>query len=465
MNGILSLTRFETDGYRGWSRARKDQLNAKLSADLDTGARLSLIVNRLDQPDNLDPLGLTAAQVAADRRQAQPLALTYGTRRSLENLQGGLTYEQPLSERDRLKVVSYVGTRSNAQYLAVPLTAQNAITASGGVSAFDRQFFGGSLWWRHSGSLAGAPLELTLGGEYERSDEDRTGHVNDLGERAALKRDETNRVTSWGAFIQGRWQLAPRWSLDPGLRYTQVAFSSEDRFICIPGRVSAPGSRPGTCSGSTTPITPTHLNPDDSGSQTFEAWTPVLGLVYSPSARANLYASLGRTFETPTVAELAYRPDGGTGLNLGLNPALSWHYEIGAKLMLGASTRLDLALFQIDTDDELTVATNQGGRSTYQNAPASRRRGLELRLDTELGRAFGASLAATLLDARFTESFLACAGIPCRTIAPVQNSVIVPSGNRIPGVPPGPSSPSCPTRTRRAASAGPSTSMDRVRSR
>ena len=114
---------------------------------------------------------------------------------------------------------------------------------------------------------------------------------------------------------------------------------------------------------------------------------------------------------------------------------MSRHEEVGAKFRLGANARLNLALFQIDTDNELTVATNQGGRSTYQNAPASRRRGAELSLDTRLGHGFAGAVSATYLDSEFTQSYLACTAVPCRTLSPTLNAARVSAGNRIPGVP------------------------------
>ena len=435
LNTVVDLSRAQTDGYRDWSRATKEQANTKLKIALDGGGTLSLIANALNLPESQDPLGLTAEEVKRNPRQASPAARIFQTRRTLDNLQGGVVLDQPLSDADNLRVMAYTGTRSNEQYLAIPLANQNAITASGGVSAFDRRFAGGNLLWTRSTTLADGPLTLVLGGEYDRSSEERKGYLNVLGERAALKRDEDNTVASWGTFVQGTWGFAPRWSLDLGLRFTEVRFDSDDGFICTPDRVTAPGTRPGTCSGSTVPITATNLNPDDSGSGTYGAWTPALGLLYNLTPSINLYANLGKTFETPTFTELAYRPDGGAGLNLDLDPAVSRHYEIGAKFLLGADARLNLALFQIDSDDELTVATNGGGRATYRNAPASRRRGVELLLEAPLGRGFAGYLAATYLDSTFTESFPACAGIPCRTVAPTLNVTSVESGNRIPGVP------------------------------
>lgn len=441
LGALVDVQRADTDGYRDWSRARKDQLNAKVRLDLAREGTLTLIANRLDEPGSQDPLGLTAAQVAADRRQAQPAALAFRTRRSLDNDQLGVVLDQPLGDTDRVEATAYVGRRGNTQYLGIPLAAQNAITASGGVSAFDRDFAGGRVWWSREGELAGAPLRVTLGAELDESWEHRRGYENLLGRRGALKRDEDNRVTGWGGFLQTHWDLGERLGLAAGLRYTRIELASADRFICTPGLVTAPGPVAGTCSGSTTPIDATSQNPDDSGERRYDAWTPALGLVYRLGPDAHLYANLGRGFETPTLSELAYRPDGTSGLNLGLRAATSWQAELGTKLRLGQDGRLELGLFQIDSDDELTVATNQGGRASYQNAPASRRRGAELVLGGPLGAGFSGLLTATWLDARWTHGFLTCTGIPCRTVpsadgGPVLDAAPVESGNRIPGVAP-----------------------------
>ena len=47
--------------------------------------------------------------------------------------------------------------------------------------------------------------------------------------------------------------------------------------------------------------------------------------------RGEWFASLGRGFETPTVTELSYRPDGGGGLNLGLRPSDARSLETGLR--------------------------------------------------------------------------------------------------------------------------------------
>jgi len=95
-----------------------------------------------------------------------------------------------------------------------------------------------------------------------------------------------------------------------------------------------------------------------------------------------------------------------------------------------ASALRVLAAFNAKTDDELTVGTSAGGRTTYQNAGHAQRTGLELSGAIPLADAWELEFAMTWLDARFTDGFLACAGVPCT--AP---DVPVAAGTRIPGLP------------------------------
>ena len=237
-NGMASASYFSVDGYREHSAARKAQFNTKLGYDLNDSNRLTLVATGFNQPDAQDPLGLTQAQVQQDPRQAQPVAIAFNTRRSLDNVQGGLIWDAALSPEDSLRVLGYVGSRSNEQFLAVPLANQLAATSSGGVSSLDRQFGGGAVRWTRRQEWLDGPLTWTAGVDYDASSEARQGYINNLGVSGALKRDEDNDVTNLGAYLQAEWQFLPRWSLSAGVRYTKVEFTSADRYITDrqPGR-------------------------------------------------------------------------------------------------------------------------------------------------------------------------------------------------------------------------------------
>src|SRR5262249_27138016 len=148
---------------------------------------------------------------------------------------------------------------------------QNAPTHSGGIVDLDRNYGGTALRWFWGVST----VKLSAGFEYDRQDEKRKGYINNNGVPGALKRDEDNLVDSTDFYAQAEWKFAERWIANGGIRHSRVAFSSEDHFI-------APG------------------NPNDSGAKTYDATTPVAGLLYRATDTTSLYANYGRGFETPT---------------------------------------------------------------------------------------------------------------------------------------------------------------------
>jgi len=403
LNYLIDASRFDTEGYRDHSAARRDHLNAKFK--IDTGGRgtLTFVTNVLDQPETQDPLGLTAAQVAQNPRQAGANAVAFNTRKSISQNQAGLAWDLPLAGGDRIETRIHFGDRQVTQHLAIPLATQGGATHSGGVVDLDRGYGGAGLRWTHSGDLAGGPLTTSVGLDYERMVERRQGFINNLGMTGALKRNEDNVVSASGLYAQAEWQPAERWVVLAGLRRSVVSFDSTDYFI-------APG------------------NGNDSGSVDYSRTTPSAGATYRVSPDLNAYANIGRGFETPTFAELAYRPGGATGLNFALRPALSLHREIGLKSRLGDSMRLNLALFRIDVTDEIVVDTNAGGRSTFKNASKTKRDGVELAWEGILPHGFEAALAYTLLNARFTQPFSTVISTP-------SVPVTVNAGSRLPGVP------------------------------
>lgn len=396
LNYIADWSRFRTGGYRAHSSTEREQFNGKLKWAAGGDTRLSLVLNALDQPETRDPLGLTRAQVAADPRQADAVATTFNTRKSVRQTQAGLTLEHRLGATDRLRASAYVGERTVRQFLA--FTGSGA-TSSGGVVDLDRYFGGLNLNWMHDGALLGRPFSLTAGVEYELMQDRRKGFVNNSGAMGALRRDEDNRVSSNNLFAQADWRFTERASVTAGLRSTRVAFDSRDFYIV-------------------------GVNPDDSGAAKFSNASPVAGLTFRLTPELNLYAAVGRGFETPTFAELAYRSSGAPGLNFALKPARSGNAEIGLKGRISDYQRLSVARFESTTRDEIVVDTSIGGRTTFKNASRTKRSGWEASWQAVLPAGLDAQLAWTLLDARFAESFTS--GTP---------AVTVPAGNRIPGVP------------------------------
>ena len=400
---VLSASRFLTDGYRDHSAADRNIANAKLSTAIGDDARLTIVANTMES-DAQDPQGLTWKQYQANPRRASmnqnsgdaPVAERFNTRKSLKQTQMGATYERRLDAVNSIALTAYAGHRSMEQYQSIPYKAgptsfpQEVAGHAGGVIDMSRDYAGVDARWTGKFSNAPVPVTVTAGLAIDTVQEDRQGYKNYVGNANAptaigvkgqLSRDEKNTVTNIDPYVQASWQLAPRWTLDTGLRYSSVKFESDDRYI-VAG------------------------NPDDSGDVTHRKALPVVSLAHQLTPDQTLYASVGRGFETPTFAELSYRPDNIGGLNLGLQPSVSTQYEVGYRQRLNGAVKgsWSAALFQSRTSDEIVSAGSSNGRTTYRNAGDTRRQGVELQGDLRLTPQLQLQAAYTYLDATFRQA-------------------------------------------------------------
>jgi iron complex outermembrane receptor protein len=409
----LDFTHFQVDGFRPHSSAQNESFNGRVDYRVDEANHLTFVANVISRPGAQDPLGLTPAEFAANPYSTDPAAILFNTRKSLQQQQGGVLYDLQLSDASVLHVMAYGGHRTVQQFLAIPATTQAAPTSSGGVIDLDRAFGGTDVRWSWDSYLAGRLFTVVVGMTYDYQDELRRGYNNFIGTPAApqygvvgaLRRNEDDISSDLDQYLQTSWDFAPRWSLMAGVRHSSVRFDSQDHFI-------APG------------------NGNDSGAVNYGATTPVAGLMYKARDWLHVYASYGQGFQTPIGSELAYRPDGGLGLNLALRPARNDSVEVGAKIDVKPDTHAEVAVFQALTSDEIVVDTNAGGRSTYQNAPRTRRTGVEVSLDQRISPQWHAQLAYTYLEAIYQDAYDTCGAPPCRT-----PTVPVAAGNRLPGVP------------------------------
>ena len=406
-NYVVDLSHFQTDGYRAHSRAERNLFNTKVRFDLAGGATLTLIGNAIQTPFVQDPLGLTHLQRLTDPTQAGSGAVSYNTRKSLEQEQVGAIYHRQLGEDGELEATAYGGHRHTVQFQSLPASAQGSPNSLGGVIDLGRGYGGldvhaSELWLSQT-----TPLHLTIGASYDRLDEARRGYLNFVGTTfgvpGALRRDQNNQVYDLDEYLEARWEPSAQWRLMAGVRNSTVDVSSNDHRAVA----------------TVSPVTGVRFN----------ATNPVAGVTFLVSPSVHVYGAFGRGFETPTLNDLAYRSTDGSvpGLNLGLKPAHSDNYEVGVKAT-HSGLLATAALFDTKTHDDLAIAANSNGRSVYQNIGQTERKGVELSVDGALTRAWTAHLAYTYLSAKTLTSYSTCVTTPC-----VQQ--VIPAGNRLPAVP------------------------------
>jgi iron complex outermembrane receptor protein len=162
---------------------------------------------------------------------------------------------------------------------------------------------------------------------------------------------------------------------------------------------------------------------DSTGQVTYSNTNPVGGVTFKITPSLNAYANYGRGFETPTFAETTYSNAGtGAGPNLSMVPSKSKNYEIGLKAFVTSNTRMNVALFKVDTKNEIVVIANSGSQNVYDSTANTERKGIEFSLDSRLPYNFNYYQTYTYLDSEFKNSFTNTIG------------GLVAAGNRLSGV-------------------------------
>jgi iron complex outermembrane receptor protein len=406
---------FRTGGFRPHSGAGRGIADLRVGF-LDTPlGDLRLSANSLESPNAQDPMGLTRKLLNADPEQTAVQALQFNTRKSTRQGTLGADLRSVLGAV-QLETSAWIGDRGIRQFQSIPLSTELSPTSPGGVIDLARRFGG-----IDSRATLETGVFTTSGGvDFERLVEHRFGYNNFTepmpppsspacgaagvvcGVTGALRRDETNSVSTIDPYVQTEARLGDAWRLLAGLRSSHLHFDSSDHLASNSGAAAV----------------------------SYSALNPTAGVVFRATPRVSYYASYGRGFETPTLDELAYRPDGQPGLNTALRAARSNNYEVGAKTRLGPDLRAAVALFDTRTSNDIVVRTNFNGRSTYGNAGQTRRKGLEAEVEAHPSEQWTLAASASLIDAHFAASFLTCAGPPCAT-----PTLQVAAGNHLPAVP------------------------------
>ena len=392
VGATLDVSHFTTDGYRDHSAAERNQAAAKVVLKPTRDTKVTVVLNFFDQPKAQDPLGLTRSAYEADPKQVIPGALTFDTRKTIKQSQAGVVVEQQLTPNDTLTGRLYGGTREVTQELSL---SGVAATSAGGVVDLDNGYGGVGLNWNHRMRVNDLPLNWTVGVEADKQHQLRRGYVNNNGIPGALRRDESDSARDMDFFAQMDWSFAPKWRFTAGARASHVKLGVNDHYI-------------------------TAASPNDSGGVSYRQTSPVAGLLWSVADNVNLYANLGKGFETPTLTEVAYKAVG-TGPNLGLKASSSVQGELGAKIKSGIHT-INLALFDARSNNEIVPTATSNGRSVYQNVDDVRRRGMEAAWQAKWQQ-FSAHASYTWLDASFRDAFVNSGG------------AVIASGNRLPGAP------------------------------
>lgn len=393
LNYMASLTNLDYDGYRDNAEVEATLLNSKFRYDFADGGELSLVVNWVDSPTANDAGAITAAQAETDPTAAQPRNLSSNAGEALDQHKIGLVYRRDIGDGHELMVRNYYLWRDFEAFL--PIGTHIPFVADDGVVEFERFLYGGGLQLTFNNELFGRPNQLSVGFDIDLQEDERQRFLNNTGVKGELTFDQTEEAEAYGVFLRNQLSLSDAWSLIVGLRYDQVELSVDDDFLA---------------------------NADQSSNIDFDEFSPMLGVVWALNDNASLYANYATSFETPTFTELA-SPARNLDVSLGgfnnVTAQQADSLEVGFKAsLLDNQLYLEVAVFDMDVEDEITNVENIGNRSFFENADTERR-GVEVMAIADLSDSLRLTAAYTYTNFEFDE-FASNPGV---------------AGNDLPGLP------------------------------
>jgi iron complex outermembrane receptor protein len=371
---LVNYSDYNSDGYRQQSANDKRQATAKLGIKIAEDTKLTMLTSWFDQFAQ-DPGGLRRTATAGTEPSAfvtpsgvSSGSITNNTRVIRSNTQFGFNLEHKIDSSNSINLIAYAGQRENLQYLS--------LGATGRASSISRNFSGAEVKITNKGSLLNKPYQLTYGMNVGFMEDGRLDRATSAGEITAAtpNRDETQNAQNFDQYAQGLWSVDPKWDLHAGVRRTSLNLSVIDNL---------PAS-----------------NGNGTGNANYSKTIPVMGLTFKANPVLNFYANYGKGFETPTLIEATFSDTSGNGPNLTLKPSTSTNIEIGSKWLPSEDTRINAALFNITTENEIVVKSG-GTFTTYQNAGNTTRNGAELSAEKKFNNNFSAYAAYTVLNAIF----------------------------------------------------------------
>ena len=371
LNYLINFSQLNLDGYRDNSQVDHTMLNSKFRYTIDDGSDLTLIFNAVDSPTANDPGGLTSALVDADPRQAWGNNVLYKSGEALKQQRVGLVYNKDFGPNQHLTVHNFYLWRDFITFLPF---------ASGGVSAFQRFYFGGGAQYEYAEDLFGHSNRLIAGFDADAQRDDRQRYDNNFGVKGLQSLDQLEHAESYGFFFRDEFDVIDSVQLSVGGRYDIVDLGIDDHFLS---------------------------NGDQSGKLNYRRFNPTAGLLWKLTSDISLYGNYGTAFETPTFSEFgsAVQDLGGTGVNLGgfnnVKPQTTESFEIGTRGRLWDRLDFDLAAYTMKVKDEVVNVATLGNRGVFENAD-TKRKGVEALAVLDIVEGLKLTATYTYSDFKFT---------------------------------------------------------------
>lgn len=364
-NSVIGYTRQEAEGYRQQTRMRREVLTLQTRLFADAKRTISVHAFYGDLYYQT-PGGLTAAQYAANPRQARPAAgalrgaVEQQAAISLKTARLGLSHQYDFDTHWSNHTALYL-SHTQAENLAIRNYERRIEPSLGGRSVTT-----------YHTERSGIDYKVSVGVEFQAGIFTNQTFGNRLGAIDTLQTNDEIKVAGGLVFGQAELTLPSHWILTLGGSYNLLRY----QFVRLNQRPVAWQRR------------------------SFEpVLSPRLALLKQLSPQLSTYASVSQGFSPPTIQEI--RPSEGS-FNKTLNPEQGTNYEIGLRgSHLHKRLHWELTAYALRLSETIVIRRAADGAEFFTNAGSTKQRGVEVSASGSPLTWLNVWAAYTLQDYRF----------------------------------------------------------------
>ena len=380
---VVHLNHAKAKGYRDNSGFETNLFNAKVKHLFSPFLYTIVQFNATKSPYAQDAGGQTLDDLTNNRRAARDRNLQYQTEETITHYKSGATvfYEK---EKIEGKLYGFFAQRDFKGKLPF---------ANGGWVELDRKYAGqgGDFSLNYKGKKLQSKTQLSY--DIASQKDLRKRFINNDGSRGDLSLNQLETFNSFGIALIQHLIYGPL-VINGGIRWDANELKVTDDFL---------------------------VDGDETSQRTLNAWSPQIGLSYTFSPHFSGFGNLSRSYETPTLSELSANPNGNGGFNPFIDIQVADNLEGGIHFTTN-KTNASLVYFYITTSNDLVAyeLDDSPGRTFYQNAGSTTRKGIEFLIKHQFNKRFNAQFTYNHASFKYQDF--------------EQNGEDL-SGNRLPGIP------------------------------
>jgi iron complex outermembrane receptor protein len=328
---FASISAYEQDGFRDWSRQENQRLFGNVGLRISDAVATRFYVAAVHTDSQL-PGSLTKAQLRSNPEAVNAASFAGRQKRDFDLYRLANLTVIDLDGRSLELSAGY--SYKDLWHPIFQVLQQRSNDVNAGVRYIDER------------SLAGRANRLIVGvaPSWNRVSDNR--FVNVAGRKGARTAQSEQRSQTFAAYVENQLDVARDWTLVTGAQWSDAQRRYEDAFL---------------------------TNGDQSLDASYSRLSPKLGFLWRAGANWNVFGNLSDSFEPPSFGELT----GGTGIDL-LDAQTARTVELGTRGQAGR-VRWDVVVYSARVEYELlSLNTPTGQPLGTVNAPRTDHRGLEV---------------------------------------------------------------------------------------